>query len=71
VKTFFSIGHAVLAALFAALGVLLTIVTAQATWAIAAQGLGESATVPLIEGSATWPLPWWRCRSRRPSPRRR
>ena len=48
-KTFFSIGHGVLAALFAALGVLLTVVAVRATWGIVVAGLGEGATVPLIE----------------------
>ena len=45
----FSIGHAVLATLFAALAVLLTVVAVRTTWEIVARGLGDGATVPLIE----------------------
>lgn len=48
-KTLFSIGHAVLASLFAALAVLLTVVAVRTTWEIVAGGLGQGATVPLIE----------------------
>jgi len=49
VKLLFSIGHAVLATLFAALAVLLTVVAVRTTWEIVARGLGDGATVPLIE----------------------
>ena len=48
-KLLFSIGHAVLATLFAALAVLLTVVAVRTTWEIVARGLGDGATVPLIE----------------------
>jgi len=49
VKLLFSIGHAVLATLFAALAVLLTVVAVRTTWEIVARGLVDGATVPLIE----------------------
>ena len=48
-KLLFSIGHAVLATLFAALAVLLTVVAVRTTWEIVARGLVDGATVPLIE----------------------
>jgi hypothetical protein len=48
-KTLFSFGHGVLAVLFAALGVLLTVVAVQTIWGVVAAGLGQGATVPLIE----------------------
>jgi hypothetical protein len=48
-KVLFSIGHAVLAALFAALSVLLTVVAVYSIWTVIAAGLGDDSTVPLIE----------------------
>ena len=48
-KVLFAIGHAVLAALFAALSVLLTVVAIFSIWNVIAAGLRDGSTVPLIE----------------------